>query len=503
MRSPPPKKRHACHRQIVIQKESEVGSAQPEHHIVQDSSTPQRHLHAENIFLCVNLRMTTTTTTKSSSGERMRIGKEPSATAKIAEMVLAGALALEAVALFWAFGTQWRVDPEFWIQMLNGDVAAAWEGAAQRGRSLESEAHSYLEIQALGIPFHVLVIIMTLMTAIAIKVVEAVSGFVGVVVSRWTVRAGMVVRKEDSGYASPLDNPIVLGKFQGHCWMLVIHVGMSIWEWQLFSDVHPEGNYFSQGTLDLGWYTNADTVQLPPGWSVRQPTDSVVLFYAAQLAVWFYTGFACLVLEERRKDFFVMMAHHVVTICLVMFSACFGYMGTGIMVLYVHDVSDIFVDLLKLTNYLDLDSPRSFYATEIVYLIAIFAWLVIRLGILPLVTVPAAVFGSPKWVPSQQNILDAGVPSRDSLHLWDDTLTLAYLGWHHVPGWPPLAAMLLSLQVMHVWWFVLLLNVGLRAFTVSRSEGSKGYEGTEHEEEERREAQRLANEKTAGKTKTH
>lgn len=37
----------------------------------------------------------------------------------------------------------------------------------------------------------------------------------------------------------------------------------------------------------------------------------------AQLAVWIYTCFMHRFVEERRKDYFVMYLHHVVTITLV------------------------------------------------------------------------------------------------------------------------------------------------------------------------------------------
>jgi hypothetical protein len=189
---------------------------------------------------------------RSSSEAGKTVAKSSGSNRSVMEVVLALALALEAVALFWVFGTQWHVDPTFWVQVLDGDIAAAWESAELRARSQVSPSHSFLEIQALGIPFHVLVIIMTLLTAIAIKLVEALSGCCGVMLSRWTTRAGMVEKNDASAYAVPLENPVTMTKFKGHCWMLAIHVGMSIWEWFLFRDVHPEGDYFTQGALDLG-----------------------------------------------------------------------------------------------------------------------------------------------------------------------------------------------------------------------------------------------------------
>lgn len=40
-------------------------------------------------------------------------------------------------------------------------------------------------------------------------------------------------------------------------------------------------------------------------------------FYLIQLAIWMWTAFSCKWLEERRKDYLEMMAHHVITVALV------------------------------------------------------------------------------------------------------------------------------------------------------------------------------------------
>lgn len=46
-----------------------------------------------------------------------------------------------------------------------------------------------------------------------------------------------------------------------------------------------------------------------------------------------------------------MYLHHIVTIALLYTSYWYNYMRIGVIVLYLHDVSDIVVDLLKIFNY--------------------------------------------------------------------------------------------------------------------------------------------------------
>ena len=53
-----------------------------------------------------------------------------------------------------------------------------------------------------------------------------------------------------------------------------------------------------------------------------------------------------------------MYVHHVVTIALVWGSYSYNYVRIGT-VLYLHDLSDIMVDLLKLTNYMKLEGRRA------------------------------------------------------------------------------------------------------------------------------------------------
>ena len=53
------------------------------------------------------------------------------------------------------------------------------------------------------------------------------------------------------------------------------------------------------------------------------------------------------------------------TIALVWGSYSYNYVRIGTVVLYLHDLSDIMVDLLKLTNYMKLEGPKGGFLVEI------------------------------------------------------------------------------------------------------------------------------------------
>lgn len=50
----------------------------------------------------------------------------------------------------------------------------------------------------------------------------------------------------------------------------------------------------------------------------------------------------------RRKDWLESMVHHIATIALLLYSYYVNFTRVGIMVMLLHDVSDIFLEAAKL-----------------------------------------------------------------------------------------------------------------------------------------------------------
>ena len=68
------------------------------------------------------------------------------------------------------------------------------------------------------------------------------------------------------------------------------------------------------------------------------------------------------------------------------------YLRIGILVMYVHDVSDIFVDVMKMANYLKLEGRRGFYASEIAYAATMISWVYYRLWVFPFSVIHSSVW---------------------------------------------------------------------------------------------------------------
>lgn len=208
-------------------------------------------------------------------------------------------------------------------------------------------------------------------------------------------------------------------------WQLLIHVVCSAWA---LSIVGPR--YLIDGTLSLENECAQDEALRP----------AIHDYMLAQLAIWIFTGYSCLHLEHKRKDFRVMMGHHVLTI--LMTSGCMlqGYELQGLAMMLVHDFSDIWLDVAKLANYLGWEDVAS--VTFGITTLLVWPWLRLHL------------FAS--WF----------------LHnMWLCNATL-------VPALPLVLGMCVVLYCLHWWWWGLMLkvlgDVALGASTVAT--GEKHYE---------------------------
>jgi hypothetical protein len=255
----------------------------------------------------------------------------------------------------------------------------------------------------------------------------------------------------------PLSGPLQLKKWQEQAWQLAVHASFSVFELVILSDEE--------------WWMKPETSWVPHPFEQRGKfrTDLQV-FYVAQLAVWIYTCIVHRFVDERRKDYFVMYLHHIVTIALVGLSWAVGYMRIGLLVLFVHDTSDIFVDLLKMVNYLKLENRKGFFASEIAYVLCVLSWIYFRLYEYPF----RVLYGS------------LTVPY--TLLLRTPRKSYGFLGLEFFPSDLPwhfhLNVMLLVLLLLHIYWFHLFLMIGYRILTESAREASRQeYEGDSDDED--------------------
>jgi len=134
----------------------------------------------------------------------------------------------------------------------------------------------------------------------------------------------------------------------------------------------------------LGSFTSTSSYNL---WNLRltwfeceKPIPlSVKYYYLTQLAFYLHSIFAHLTIEVRRRDFFQMLVHHLVTVFLICISYGMGYVRPGIVVLFLHDINDVFLESGKILVY----SNRFQHITRLLFFGLIACWAITRLILFP------------------------------------------------------------------------------------------------------------------------
>lgn len=140
---------------------------------------------------------------------------------------------------------------------------------------------------------------------------------------------------------------IVYYGISGPLGLVVMKYHSNLW---LFST---ENMYKSYPDIELGYYFK--------------------LFYLVQAAFWLQQ--ACILvlqLEKPRKDYHELIFHHIVTLLLIWLSYVFHFQQMGLAIYITMDISDFFLSLSKVLNYLESILVTPFF------LIFIVSWVYLR-----------------------------------------------------------------------------------------------------------------------------
>ncbi|XP_020274215.1 ASC1-like protein 3 [Asparagus officinalis] len=114
------------------------------------------------------------------------------------------------------------------------------------------------------------------------------------------------------------------------------------------------------------------------GWPNQEMNFSLKLFYMCQCGFYIYSIAALVSWETRRKDFSIMMSHHIITSVLIGYSFITRFFRIGTIILALHDTSDVFMEAAKVFKY----SENEMGASVGFGLFAI-SWLILRLIFFP------------------------------------------------------------------------------------------------------------------------
>lgn len=164
------------------------------------------------------------------------------------------------------------------------------------------------------------------------------------------------------------------------------------------------------------------------GWPNQELTAGIKLIYMCQCGFYLYSIAALLVWETRRKDFAVMMSHHIVTVFLISFSYILSFFRIGVVILALHDASDVFLEAAKVFKY----SEKELGASVLFGCFAV-SWLALRLVFFPF------------WV-----IRSSSYYLCEVLNLSEAYDTMIYYFFN---------TLLLTLLVFHIYWWILICSM--------------------------------------------
>lgn len=244
--------------------------------------------------------------------------------------------------------------------------------------------------------------------------------------------------------AASLNKSRNLRKFADQSWQLVIHLAMTWYEWRLLA------------ANEWQWWNDPATHWNMAWQKAEEPCPPELRrLFIAQLGVWFVTAFSHKFVEAKHKDYFVMYGHHVATLGLVTVSYLNGWTPVGLLVLFIHDSSDITCDLLKMVNYLGLDGSSGTFLAEGFFVANLISWGAMRLWFYPMKAIRSTLVDYPFELP----LLHPGNLCR---------------------------ALLVVLLLMHIWWYFLFFRILYRLFAgqSGHEAGGAEYEGSSDSEAE-------------------
>lgn len=167
--------------------------------------------------------------------------------------------------------------------------------------------------------------------------------------------------------------------------------------------------------LRESWLT--DMYQIWAGWPLEQGCSTEVRWYYYLSFGHYIHLFVTQFFEPKRKDWWEMFIHHIVTMALIFFSYIVNFTRIGVVVLLCHDGSDIFLELAKLFNYMKMST-----LCDVTFSIFALAFFIGRLVMYPWrVIYVAIVLGS------------------EQVGIWR--------------GWYIFVGLLFVLQILHIFWF--------------------------------------------------
>ncbi|KMT08354.1 hypothetical protein BVRB_6g140370 [Beta vulgaris subsp. vulgaris] len=186
-------------------------------------------------------------------------------------------------------------------------------------------------------------------------------------------------------------------------------------------------------TYNEPWFTNTKNFWVGPGdqvWPDQKVKLKLKGLYMYVAGFYTYSIFALVFWETRRSDFGVSMVHHVATFILIAFSYIVRLSRAGSIILALHDASDVFLEVGKMSKYSGAEALAS-----ISFIFFVISWILLRLIYYPFWILWSTSYESILTVDKEKHPIDGPI----YYYLFN---TLLY-----------------CLLVLHIYWWVLMYRM--------------------------------------------
>uniref|UniRef100_A0A1L8EBK0 Protein transporter n=1 Tax=Haematobia irritans TaxID=7368 RepID=A0A1L8EBK0_HAEIR len=141
---------------------------------------------------------------------------------------------------------------------------------------------------------------------------------------------------------------------------------------------------------DKPWFWDVKTCWY--GYPHQSVTGDIWWYYMISMA-FYWSLTVTQFFDVKRKDFWQMFIHHMVTLLLMSLSWICNLHRVGSLVLVIHDCADIFLEAAKLTKYAKYQK-----LCDVIFAIFTVVWLITRLGFYPRIIYSTSI-EAPKILP--------------------------------------------------------------------------------------------------------
>eukprot|EP00208_Stichococcus_sp_RCC1054_P000408 CAMPEP_0206138104 /NCGR_PEP_ID=MMETSP1473-20131121/3074_1 /ASSEMBLY_ACC=CAM_ASM_001109 /TAXON_ID=1461547 /ORGANISM="Stichococcus sp, Strain RCC1054" /LENGTH=293 /DNA_ID=CAMNT_0053531433 /DNA_START=347 /DNA_END=1229 /DNA_ORIENTATION=+ len=154
-------------------------------------------------------------------------------------------------------------------------------------------------------------------------------------------------------------------KYKESCWKACMNATMAV---------------LAYSATELSWLRNTrgfweGCTRLPCDFAV---SNAVRIVYIVEMGFYIQAIPYLVFWETRRKDFLESFAHHVATLVLIVYSYWLNLTKVGVVVFWLHDVNDIFMELAKIGRYAGRD-----LLPNALFVVFLLSWIATRLVMFP------------------------------------------------------------------------------------------------------------------------